>query len=96
MGLEVETQTKIEQAQYDFCTSPCPKEPINEPFQQDLIATLVHPQLEYACSVWNQFSKRNNHQIQVVQHMAAGFVFQDYWNNEVLVLTLDISPLLFY
>ena len=39
--------------------------------------TLVHPQLEYACSLWNLFTKRNLHQIELVQHRAARFVFSD-------------------
>lgn len=26
--------------------------------------TLVHPQLEYACSMWNPYTKRNIHQIE--------------------------------
>ena len=42
--------------------------------------TLVRPQLEYACSVWNPFTKRNIHQIELVQHRAARFVFRDYSN----------------
>ena len=42
--------------------------------------TLVRPQLEYACSVWNPFTKRNVHQIELVQHRAARFVFRDYSN----------------
>ena len=35
--------------------------------------TLVRPQLEYACSVWNPFTKRHIHQIELVQHRAARF-----------------------
>ena len=42
--------------------------------------TLVRPQLEYACSVWNPYTKRNIHQIELVQHRAARFVFRDYSN----------------
>ena len=41
---------------------------------------LVRPQLEYACSVWNPYTKRNIHQIELVQHRAARFVFRDYSN----------------
>ena len=40
----------------------------------------VRPQLEYACSVWDPFTKRNIHQIELVQHRAARFVFKDYSN----------------
>ena len=40
--------------------------------------TLVRPQLEYACSLWNLYTKRNIHQIELVQHRAARFVFRDY------------------
>ena len=42
--------------------------------------TLVRPQLEYACSVWNPYTKRNIRQIELVQHKAARFVFRDYSN----------------
>ena len=35
----------------------------------------VRPQLEYACSLWNPYTKRNIHQIELVQHRAARFVF---------------------
>ena len=42
--------------------------------------TLVRPQLEYACSVWNPYTKRNIHRIELVQHRAARFVFRDYSN----------------
>ena len=41
---------------------------------------LVRPQLEYACSVWNPYTKRNIHQIELVQYRAARFVFRDYSN----------------
>ena len=40
--------------------------------------TLLGPQLEYACSVWNPYTKQNIHQIEVVQHRPARFVFRDY------------------
>ena len=33
--------------------------------------TLLHPRLEYACSVWNPYTKRNIHQIELVQHRPA-------------------------
>ena len=42
--------------------------------------TLVHPQVEYACSGWNPYTKQNIHQIELVQHRAARFVFRDYSN----------------
>ena len=42
--------------------------------------TLAPPQLEYACSVWNPYTKHNIHQIELVQHRAARFVFRDYSN----------------
>ena len=42
--------------------------------------TLVRPQLQYACSVWNLYTKRNIHQIELVQYKAARFVFRDYSN----------------
>ena len=38
----------------------------------------MRPQLEYACSLWNPYAKRNIHQIELVQHRAARFVFRDY------------------
>ena len=42
---------------------------------------LVRPQLQYACSVWNPYTKRNIHQIElVVQYKAARFVFREYSN----------------
>ena len=41
---------------------------------------LVRPQLEYTCSVWNPYTKRNIHQIELVQHRAARSVFRDYSN----------------
>ena len=40
--------------------------------------TLLGPQLEYTCSVWNPYTKQNIHQIEVVQHRPARFVFRDY------------------
>ena len=42
--------------------------------------TLVCSQLEYTCSVWNLYTKRNIHQIKLVQQRAARFVFRDYSN----------------
>ena len=42
--------------------------------------TLVRPQLQYACSVWNLYTKRNIRQIELVQYKAARFVFRDYSN----------------
>ena len=39
--------------------------------------TLVRPQLEYACSGWNPYTKQNIHQIELVQQRAARFVFRD-------------------
>ena len=42
--------------------------------------TLVRPQLEYACSEGNPYTKRNIHQIERVQLRAARFVFRDYSN----------------
>ena len=42
--------------------------------------SLVRPQLEYACSVWNPCTKRNIHQIKLVQHRAARFAFRDFSN----------------
>jgi len=42
--------------------------------------TFLHPPLEYACSVWNPYTKRNIHQIELVQHRPARFVFRDYSN----------------
>ena len=42
--------------------------------------TLVRPQLEYACSVWNPYTKRNIHQIELVQHRAARFVLRETSN----------------
>ena len=44
-------------------------------------SALVRPQLEYACSVWNQYTKRNIHHIELVQHRTARFVFRDYSKN---------------
>ena len=42
--------------------------------------TLVRPQLQYACSVWNPYTKRNIHQIELVQYKVASFVFRDNSN----------------
>ena len=42
--------------------------------------TLVRPQLQYACSVWNPYTKRNIHQIELVQYKVARLVFRDYSN----------------
>ena len=39
--------------------------------------TLVRPQLQYACSVWNPYTKRNIYQIELVQYKVASFVFRD-------------------
>ena len=39
--------------------------------------TLVRPQLEYARSGWNPYTKQNIHQIELVQQRAARFVFRD-------------------
>ena len=43
-------------------------------------ATLVCPQLEFACSVWNPYTKRNIHQKVLFQHRAARLFFIDYSN----------------
>ena len=43
-------------------------------------ATLVRPQVEYTCSVWNPYTKWNIHQIELVKHRVARFVFGDYSN----------------
>ena len=40
----------------------------------------MRPQLEYACSVWNPYTKRNIHQIKLVQDKVARFVLRDYSN----------------
>ena len=40
--------------------------------------TLVRPKLEYACCVWNPFTKQNITQIEMVQGRAARFVLNDY------------------
>ena len=37
--------------------------------------TFLRPQLEYAFSVWNSYTKRNIHQVELVQHGAARFAF---------------------
>ena len=42
--------------------------------------TLVRPQLEYACSVWNPFTKRKIPQTEPIKHRAARFVLRDYSN----------------
>ena len=55
--------------------SDCPTDVKSKPY-----TTLVRPQLEYACLVWNPYTKRNIHQIEQVQHRAARFVFRDYSN----------------
>ena len=46
--------------------------------KSEAYTTLVHPQLEYPCSVWNPYTKWNIHQIEQVQHRPARFVFRDY------------------
>jgi len=40
--------------------------------------TRVRPQLEHACSVWNPYTKRNIHQIELVQHGETRFGFRNY------------------
>ena len=40
--------------------------------------TLVRPQLEFASSAWNPYTKRNINKIEMVQHRAARFVLHDY------------------
>ena len=42
--------------------------------------TLVRPHLQYACSVWNPYTKRNIHHIELVQYKAARFVCRHYSN----------------
>ena len=42
--------------------------------------TLMRPQLEYACFVWNPYTKRKIPQTELVQHRAARFVLRDYSN----------------
>ena len=51
-------------------------------------SALVRLQLEYACSVWNQYTKRNIHHIELVQHRTARFVFRDYSKNSHVTPTL--------
>ena len=50
--------------------------------------TLLRPQLEYACSVWNPYTQRNIHQIELAQRRAAGFNFRDYSNFTCVTLIL--------
>ncbi|CAB4005873.1 Hypothetical predicted protein [Paramuricea clavata] len=40
--------------------------------------SLVRPQLEYASTAWNPYTKRNINKIEMVQRRAARFVFNDY------------------
>ncbi len=40
--------------------------------------SLVRPQLEYASTAWNPYTKRNINKIEMVQCRAARFVFNDY------------------
>ena len=48
--------------------------------KSEAYTTLERPQVEYACSEWNPYTKRNIHQIELVQHRAERFVFRDYSN----------------
>ncbi len=40
--------------------------------------SLVRPQLEYASTAWNPYTKRNINKIEMIQRRAARFVFNDY------------------
>ena len=40
--------------------------------------TLVRPQLEYAASVWDPWTKKKCHQLEMVQRRAARYVFNSY------------------
>ena len=51
--------------------------------------TLVHPKLEYACCVWNPFTKHNIYQLEMVQHRAARFVLSDYSRFSHITLMID-------
>ena len=51
------------------CTSRC---------EIECLITLVRPQLEYASSTWNPYTKRNIYKIERVQHRATRFVLHDY------------------
>ena len=48
--------------------------------------TLVRPQLEYACSVWNPYTKRNIHQIELVQHTEQQGLFLEI--TQIILMSL--------
>ena len=50
--------------------------------------SLVRPQLEYPSTVWNPYTKRNINKIEMVQHRAARFIFNDYSR------TSHVSPMI--
>ena len=50
--------------------------------------SLVHPQLEYACSVWNPYTKWDMDKIEMIYHRAARFVHNDYSR------TSHVSPMI--
>ena len=51
--------------------------------------TLVRPKLEYACCVWNPFTKHNIYQREMVQHRAARFVLSDYSRFSHIIPMID-------
>ena len=56
--------------------------------KSEAYSALVRHQREYACSVWNQCTRRNIHHIELVQHRTARFVFRDYRKNSHVTPTL--------
>ena len=51
---------------------------ISHHIKERAYTTLVRPQLEYAASVWDPYTRKKQQQIEMVQRRAARFVFRNY------------------